>query len=90
MQGYGKLTLFNLIDVVDGIPKLIYNGTEGDYNVIVMDLFGPNLDDLMSYCEPGLSIKSVVLIADQLVRFALDLHGIDSSLAIDTPTRLHT
>ena len=51
----------------DGIPKLLYNGTEGDYNVIVMELLGPNLDDLMSYCEPGLSIKSVIMIADQLV-----------------------
>lgn len=49
---------------VDGIPRLLYHGTEGDYNVIVMDLLGPNLDDLMSYCDGEISLKSVILIAD--------------------------
>lgn len=48
----------------EGIPKLLYHGTEGDYHVIVMELLGPNLDDLMSYCDGGLSLKSVIMIIE--------------------------
>lgn len=36
---------------IEGIPKLFYFGTEGDYNVLVIELLGPNLEDLLSYCE---------------------------------------
>jgi hypothetical protein len=49
---------------IEGIPKLLYYGTEGDYHVIVMELLGPNLDDLMSYCDGGLSLKSVIMIIE--------------------------
>ena len=50
--------------ITEGIPKLLYNGTEGDYHVIVMELLGPNLDDLMSYCDAGLSLKAVIMIIE--------------------------
>ncbi len=62
MQGYGKSILIKLI--LEGIPKLLYFGTEGDYHVMVMDLLGPNLDDLMTYCEGNLSLKTVIMVAD--------------------------
>ena len=33
------------------MPKLHYCGTEGDYNVLVIELLGPNLEDILNYCE---------------------------------------
>jgi len=29
---------------------LYHFGTEGDYNVLVIELLGPNLEDLINYC----------------------------------------
>lgn len=34
-----------------GIPYIYYFAQEGDYNVLVMDLLGPSLEDCFSMCK---------------------------------------
>ena len=48
-------------------PRIYYYGNEGDYSVLVMELLGPNLENLYTMCGSKLSLKSTILIADQIV-----------------------
>jgi len=47
-----------------GFPRVHWFGVEGDYNVMVMDLLGPSIEDLAFYFKRKLSLKSVLMIAD--------------------------
>lgn len=52
-----------------GIPSIKWCGAEGDYNVMVMELLGPSLEDLFNFCSRKFSLKTVLLLADQMVSF---------------------
>lgn len=56
-----------------GIPHLKWFGVEGEYNVMVIDLLGPSLEDLFNYCNRKFTLKSVLMLADQLVSLFVKL-----------------
>ena len=57
-----------------GIPTIKWCGTEGDYNVMIMELLGPSLEDLFNFCNRKFSLKTVLLLADQLVNEIRMIH----------------
>ena len=54
-----------------GVPQVHHFGQEGLHNVLVIDLLGPNLEDLFDLCGRKFSIKTVCMAAKQMVSFFL-------------------
>ncbi|XP_060528459.1 casein kinase I-like isoform X2 [Cylas formicarius] len=50
-----------------GIPHIRYFGQEREHNVLVMDLLGPSLEDLFNFCSRRFTIKTVLMLADQMI-----------------------
>ena len=55
-----------------GIPSIRWSGVDGEDNVLVIDLLGPSLEDLFVYCGRKFSLKTVLMLADQMVSW----HGV--------------
>lgn len=53
---------------VGPVPNVRFYGTEGPYNVMVMDLLGKSIEDLFNLCGRKFTLKTVLLLADQMVR----------------------
>jgi len=50
------------------VPSSIrWYGIERDYNVLVMDLLGPSLEDLFNFCSRRFTMKTVLMLADQVL-----------------------
>ncbi|KAL3359222.1 hypothetical protein AABB24_016001 [Solanum stoloniferum] len=67
--------IYMLLSGGTGIPNLKWFGVEGEYNVMVIDLLGPSLEDLFNYCNRKLSLKTVLMLADQLINRVEYMHS---------------
>jgi len=56
------------------VPAVKWHGSEGDYNYLVMDLLGPNLEELFLFCNRKLSLKTVLMLADQMISHLEYIH----------------
>lgn len=74
-QLLAEAKLYTQLGGVLGIPSCKWSGTEGQFNVLAMDLLGPSLEDLFGYCNKKFSLKTVMMLADQVINRLEYIHS---------------
>ena len=59
--------LYNILRGGKGVPNMRWFGKEQDYNVMVLDLLGPNLLHLFKVCGQRFSLKTVIMLGYQMI-----------------------
>lgn len=58
-----------------GIPRVFWSGTQDEYNVLVIEILGPNLETLFELCGHQFTLKTVIIIAQELLKIIQYIHS---------------
>jgi serine/threonine protein kinase len=74
-QLHYEAKLYQILQGGTGIPRLFWHGSEELHNVMVIDLLGKSLEDLFVRCHRRLSLKTVLMLADQMLSCVEYIHN---------------
>jgi casein kinase 1 len=57
------------------IPNVVYYGVEGNKNIMIMDLLGPSLENCFKKVGRKFSVKTVLMMADQMIKRIQYIHS---------------
>lgn len=58
-----------------GIPKLYWSGVQDDYNILIIEMLGPNLENLYNLCGRQFSLKTTCILAQELIKKMSYIHS---------------
>jgi serine/threonine protein kinase len=67
--------VLRILEGTRGIPKLHFSGKDQHNIFMVIDLLGPSLEDLLNLSNRRMSLKSVLMLASQLVSIIESVHN---------------
>ena len=67
MKNWQESVHFLELSMIEGFPAYLYSGDEGNNTVLVMELLGINIEDLLTFCGSTFSIKTTLMLAEQMV-----------------------
>ncbi|KAI8882687.1 kinase-like protein [Backusella circina FSU 941] len=65
---------YKILAGTSGIPTAYYFGQEGLHSILVIDILGPSLEDLFDVCSRKFSIKTVAMLAKQMITRVHSIH----------------
>lgn len=66
-QLLSEYQLYKSITPHVGFPAVHWCGCEGNYQMMAMQLLGPNLSELLCFCGNRFGLKTILMLADQMV-----------------------
>ena len=54
---------------------MYWSGWKDDYNIMAFELLGPSLEDLFAYYEYKFSLKTTLMVMDQLIVRVKEVHS---------------
>ena len=81
--------IMRLLQGLEGVPILYWAGQEGEFNVMVMELLGPSLEDMFKYCGKKFTLKTTLLLGKQMV-FIILTHTSDQSHRVNASDAIHS
>ncbi|TNN16451.1 Casein kinase I isoform alpha isoform 1 [Schistosoma japonicum] len=69
-QLYFESKVYRALRATPGIPRIQFYGLDGVrnlYHAMVIELLGPSLEDLFTFCGRRFTMKTVLMLADQML-----------------------
>ena len=63
--------VYSKLGVGTGIPRVRWFGMEAGFHAMALDRLGPSLEDLFVRCSFKFTVKTVLLLAGQLVSYLI-------------------
>ncbi|KAI0367367.1 kinase-like protein [Pilatotrama ljubarskyi] len=72
-----EAAMYRLIpDDTEGFPVVHWSGIDGNHWVLVLDKLGPTLESLRRFCRGKFSLKTICMLADQMLHRLEFLHSL--------------
>ena len=66
--------IYEKLEGMPGIPTIHFFGVEGDFFVLVMDILGPNIEELWNFCRQKFSMKTICWMGANMINRIESVH----------------
>ncbi|PCH40612.1 kinase-like protein [Wolfiporia cocos MD-104 SS10] len=70
-----EAAIYAQLEGVRGIPKIHWSGQESNAHFLVMDKLGPDLEKMRRFCRGEMSLKTVLMLAEQMLTIIEEVHA---------------
>ena len=67
--------MYKQLENVTGVPRMYWFGVQSNYNILAIDLLSSCLEDRLQKCGGRFSLKTVLMLADQMISCLQGVHG---------------